>query len=163
VRTDGSAAGWTTYGGGTEAEIATVADPDVFVGEYLGTLDGRNEAIRLSRAPDATIAADRGCAVSPAAVRQGVSVISLATPNSAAAIGALDPSRSDADIEAFLATSPTGPPPWFALAGLLQTGGGTTAAEALLQVPPGGLTVVCLGSEGTRTVVKGRATLAALR
>jgi hypothetical protein len=161
ILTDGRRAGWTSIGGSAVGEIATVSDGADFLGAYLATLDGRSAPVTISREPDASVAAGGGCTVSPRQLPAGPSLLALATPvSSAAAIGVIDPARTDADIEAFLASSPTGPPPWFDISVLLPTAD-TQANEALVNLTPGDLTVICLELDGATATVSGRATLTA--
>ena len=132
-------------------------DGDDFIGSYLATLDGRTEPVSVSRVPDAVVSGGSGCTVAPSAINSGASVLLLDSPSSAAAVGTIEPGRTDAEIEAFLATSPAGPPPWFAVSALLQTEDGP--AESLVALAPGDFTVVCIepGTEGA--TVTGRAAL----
>ncbi len=159
VVTDGAGAGWTTVGGGAPAQIAAVVDGDDFIGAYVATLDGRPEPVAVSRAPDAVITAGTGCTVAPPAIVSGAAVLLLDSPTAVAAVGTIEPGRTDAEIEAFLATSPSGPPPWFAVSALLQTGDGPGAT--LVDLAPGDFTVVCLGLGVDGATVSGRATLSA--
>jgi inosine-uridine nucleoside N-ribohydrolase len=157
VVTDGGGAGWTTVGEGARVQIATVVKDETFVDAFLRTLNAGAAPVALTRLPDAVITAGPGCAVTPSAVAGGASVLVLTSPSAAAAVGVIEQGRTDAEIEAFLATSPTGPPPWFTLSALLETGDGP--ASTLVELPPGDLTVVCLGlgAEGPR--VTGRVAL----
>jgi pyrimidine-specific ribonucleoside hydrolase len=157
VVTDGGGAGWTSVGGGTRVQIAAVVKDETFIEAYLATLNGGAAPVALSRLPDAVITADAGCAVTPPAIAGGASVLELASPSAAAAVGTIAQGRTDAEIEAFLASSPTGPPPWFTLSALLETG--DAPAATLVELRPGDLSVVCLGlgTDGPR--VTGRATL----
>ena len=157
VVTDGVGTGWTTVGGGSVAQIATVVDGDEFIGAYVATLDGRPAPIAISREPDAVISAGKGCTVAPSTVSSGASVVLLEPPTAAAAVGTIETGRSDAEIDAFLATSPDGPPPWFTLSALLQPEGGPGAR--LVHLVPGDFTVVCIDVGVDEASVTGRAPL----
>ena len=157
VVTDGGGAGWTTEGQGARVEIAAVAEDEAFIEAYLKTLNGGAAPVALSHVADAVITAGEGCAVTPPAIAGGASVLELASPSAAAAVGAIEQGRTDAEIEAFLATSPTGPPPWFTVSALLQTG--DAPASTLVELDPGDLTVVCLGMAAKGPQVTGRAAL----
>jgi pyrimidine-specific ribonucleoside hydrolase len=158
VVTDGAGAGWTTVGEGARAKIAAVVGGEAFIDYYITMLNGAVATpVAVSHVPDAVIAAGAGCSVTPPAVADGASVLMLASPSAAVAVGAIEQGRTDAEIEAFLATSPAGPPPWFTLSALLQTD--DAPASTLVDLRPGDLTVVCLelGAQGPQ--VTGRAAL----
>jgi pyrimidine-specific ribonucleoside hydrolase len=163
IQSGGRRAGWTSLGGSAVGEIATVIDGDDFLSAYMATLDARTSKVSVSRVPDASIVTEGGCAVSPSEVNTGPSVLALESPSSstAAAIGLIDPTRTDADIEAFFASAPTGPPSWFELAAVLPTND-SQANEALVDLRAGDLTVICVSLEGTAVKVSGRATLTAI-
>ena len=122
IQSGGRRAGWTSLGGSAVGEIATVIDGDEFLSSYIATLDGRTSPVRVSREPDASIVTESDCKVTPSEVTTGPAVLALEspTPLTAAAIGVIDPARTDADIEAFFATAPTAPPAWFELTALLS-------------------------------------------
>ena len=139
-------------------EIATVVEGEAFIDAYIATLNGGATPVAVispSRCRDhgGTRMLRDARPPSPAARRCWCST----SPSAAAAVGTIEQGRTDAEIEAFLATSPTGPPPWFTLSALLETGDGP--ASTLVELHPGDLTVVCLGlgAEGPR--VTGRAAL----
>ncbi len=157
VVTDGAAAGWTTVGEGARVQVATAHDGQAFVNDYITALNGGAPPVVVSHVPDAVVTAGAGCAVTPPSVVGGTSVLVLASPSAAVAVGTIEQGRTDAEIEAFLATSPTGPPPWFTLSALLETG--DAPASMLVELHSGDLTVVCLrlGSDGPQ--VTGRAAL----
>ena len=157
VVTDGAGAGWTTVGEGARAEIAAVVKGEAFIDAYVSTLNRGATPGALSHVPDAVITAGAGCSVKPTAIAGGTSVLELESPSAAVAVGTIEKGRTDAEIEAFLATSPTGPPPWFTLSALLETG--DAPASMLVELHSGDLTVVCLrlGSDGPQ--VTGRAVL----
>ena len=162
IQSDGRRAGWTSLGGSAVGEIATVIDGDDFLSVYIATLDGRTSPVSVSRVPDASIVTEGGCKVSPSEVISGPTVLALESPSpsSAAAIGVIDPARTDADIEAFFASAPTGPPSWFELAAFLPTDV-SQANEALVDLRTGVLTVICASFDGTAVKVSGRAMLTA--
>ena len=157
VVTDGGGAGWTTVGEGARAEIAAVVNGEAFIDAYVSRLNRGATSVALSHVPDAVITVGTECAVKPPAIASGASVLVLASPSAAVAVGTIEKGRTDAEIEAFLATSPTGPPPWFALSSLLQSG--DAPASALVELRPGDLTVVCLGLGAEGPQVTGRAAL----
>ena len=158
VVTGGAGAGWTTVGGGSTAQIAGVVDGDDFIGSYLATLDGRTAPLAVSRVPDAVISGGSGCTVAPSAINSGASVLLLDSPSSAAALGTIEPGRTDAEIEAFLATLPQ-------RAATLVRGFGAPAdrrrprRSSLVALAPGELTVVCLRVGADGATVSGRASL----
>jgi pyrimidine-specific ribonucleoside hydrolase len=157
VVTDGGGAGWTTVGEGARVEIAAVVEGEAFIDAYTASLNGGTTPVAVSPVPDAVIAAGAGCSVTPSAIAAGASVLVLASPSAVVAVGTIEKGRTDAEIEAFLATSPTGPPPWFALSALLETG--DAPASTLVELHPGDLTVVCLGLGAEGPQVTGRAAL----
>ncbi len=157
VVTDGSGAGWTTVGKGARVEIAGVVKDEAFIDAFLTTLNAGAAPVAPSHVPDAVITAGAGCSVTPSAIAGGSSVLELASPSAAVAVGAIEQGRTDAEIEAFLATSPTGPPPWFKLSALLETG--DAPASTLVELHPADLTVVCLGLGAEGPQVTGRAAL----
>jgi len=152
VVTNGTGAGWTTKGAGTEVTIADPKIDDDVIASYLGALDGRSVPLPVSRTPDAVISADRACRAAPAQVPSGPIVLALDSPFSGAAIGTLDPGHTVADIEAFVATAPAGAPPWFHVSAVLQSG--DSPSSTLVALPGGNLTVVCasLGESGAISV-----------
>ncbi|RPI10940.1 MAG: nucleoside hydrolase, partial [Actinobacteria bacterium] len=162
IQSGGRRAGWTSLGGSASGEIATVIDGDDFLSAYIATLDGRTSPVRVSREPDASIVTEGDCKVTPSELTTGPAVLALEspTPSSAAAIGVIDPARTDADIEAFFATAPTGPPAWFELTAVLPTDD-SLANEALVDLAAGEVTVVCVSFDGATVKVNGRATLVA--
>jgi hypothetical protein len=72
-------------------------------------------------------------------------------------LGRLDGVHSDSEIEAFLATSPDAPPPWFALTTVIQSGDATTTV--LADLGAGEVTAICVGLGDGAPKVTGRATL----
>ena len=112
----------------------------------------------LSRVPDTRITvADDACRLTESSIAGGPAVLSIGS-RGAAAIGTLEPGRTDAEIEAFLASNPSGPPPRFPTVALLQAADGISAT-AYADLEPGELTVVCIDAVGDQAVLVGRATL----
>ena len=155
VVTDGPEAGRTVpAAGGVTVEIATIRDTGTVLGEYLTVLAGRSEPVALSRRADVTVG--EGCGLDAAAAAAGPAVVAVDRAT-IAAVGRLEAGRTDAEIEAYLADDPTGPPPWFELTTLVI--GGEGAAATFADLPPGELTVICLSATQDPPVVTGRATL----
>lgn len=153
VETQGDEAGRTVPGGRT-VQVAAAEDDTAFVEAYLGRLDGRDEPLPVSAAPDVTISDSGGCAVSEPSLVSGPSVLALESGD-VAAVGSLDEGTTDEQIEAFLATEATEAPPWFAQVAIVAT----DLPDAYAYLLPGDLTVICLSNDDGRATVAGRATI----
>lgn len=158
VTGSGPQAGRTVAGAGASAEIADVVRPEAFVSSFLGVLDGRPTPLEVPRSSDTvvTVAPD-ACRLTDDTIDPGPRVVSIGLLG-VAAIGTIEPGRTDEEIESYLAGGPTEPPPWFDLVALLQSSG-SEPASVLLDVPPGELTVLCVSLGGGLAAVTGRATL----
>ena len=158
VVTDGPNAGQTVPGRGREITMATLVGSDEFLTSFLGTLDGRESGISISRVPDTqvTVASDT-VRLTETTIEAGPSVIGIGT-NGVAAVGTIEPGYTDADINAFLARNPSEPPPWFDPVAIFQSIDGRPSGT-FVDLEPGELTVVGISTDTPTPTVTGRAVL----
>ncbi len=144
VITDGAEAGRTTEGSGSKANIAVVGDTDGFLADFVATIDRKSEITPFSRVPTISIDAGNpsGCSFSATEVVEGPAVIDLPAINTVVAIGRLTTEKTDAEINAYLATAPTSLPEWFPMLTQLQAIGKPSATY--IDLPLGTWDFLCI-------------------
>jgi hypothetical protein len=124
----------------------------------LGILAGRDAPLDISEVPDTRITvADDGCVLSSDRIEAGPVVLAGGSTG-LVAVGTLEQGRTPEDVDAYLASDPVGPPPWFPTVALLQPLEGQPPA-VYLDAEPGQLDVVCIAIDGTSLSLAGAATL----
>jgi pyrimidine-specific ribonucleoside hydrolase len=161
VVTRGADAGRTVTrdGGDATVELFVAADGRAAEAALLSGLTGSPVAT-IEERPDVVIDPAE-CSVSPAQLTAEPLVIEVAADDAGGvAIGILDPGRGAADVEAFFASSATGPPDWFTLVTALGAGVGAPPAD-LVRMGQGDYTVVCMRSGTGGVELQGISSLAA--
>ena len=159
VTTSGPEAGRTTEGAGSKATIAVVRDSNGFLADFVAAIDHQAEIIPFSRVPTLSIEPESpvGCSVPTEAV-EGPAVIELPTTNTAAAIGVLTAEKTDAEINAYMASSPAGPPEWFPMLLLLRATAQPSATY--IDLPLGTWDVLCFRAPNSeQPTITGRGTV----
>jgi pyrimidine-specific ribonucleoside hydrolase len=154
----GAEAGRTVADQGRDVGVATLRRRNPFVAGLLGILAGRDAPLDISEVPDTMITvADDGCVLSSDRIEAGPVVLAGGSTG-LVAVGTLEQGRTPEDVDAYLASDPVGPPPWFPTVALLQPLEGQPPA-VYLDAEPGQLDVVCIAIDGTSLSLAGAATL----